>query len=61
MISPANKQTLTHRVLKVGLGKPLFLLPCKDKSLYEVSVVVALGYRAKEQPPKDTSPHRKYY
>ncbi len=30
MIPPANKQTLTHRVLKVELGKPIFLLPWKD-------------------------------
>ncbi len=30
MIPPANKQTLTRRVLKVELGKPIFLLLWKD-------------------------------
>jgi|SaaInl7_200m_RNA_FD_contig_121_49482_length_591_multi_13_in_0_out_0_1 hypothetical protein len=30
MIPPADKQTLTHRVLKVELGKPVFLLWKKD-------------------------------
>ncbi len=30
MIPPANKQTLTHCVLKEELGKPVFLLPWKD-------------------------------
>jgi hypothetical protein len=30
MIPPADKQTLTHRVLKAELGKPVFLLPWKD-------------------------------
>ena len=30
MILPADKQTLTHRVLKVELGKPIFLLLRKD-------------------------------
>ena len=30
MIPPADRQTLTHRVLKVELGKPVFLLPWKD-------------------------------
>jgi len=30
MIPPAERQTLTHRVLKVELGKPVRLLPWKD-------------------------------
>ena len=30
MIPPADKQALTHRVLKVELGNPVFLLPWKD-------------------------------
>ena len=30
MIPPADKQTLTHCVLEVELGKPVFLLPWKD-------------------------------
>jgi hypothetical protein len=30
MIPPADKQMLTHCVLKVELGKPVFLLPWKD-------------------------------
>jgi hypothetical protein len=30
MIPPADKQTLTHCVLKVELGKPVFLLRMKD-------------------------------
>ena len=30
MIPPADKQTLTRRVLKVELGKPVFFLPWKD-------------------------------
>ena len=30
MIPPADRQTLTHRVLKVELGKPVLLLLWKD-------------------------------
>ena len=30
MIPPADRQTLTHCVLKAELGKPVFLLPRKD-------------------------------
>jgi len=30
MIPPADRQMLTHCVLKVELGKPVFLLPKKD-------------------------------
>ncbi len=30
MIPPADRQTLTHCVLKVELGKPVSLLPRKD-------------------------------
>ncbi len=30
MIPPADRQTLTHCVLKVELGKPVFLLSKKD-------------------------------
>ncbi len=30
MIPPANRQTLTHWVLKVELGKPVYLLRLED-------------------------------
>jgi len=33
MIPPADKQTLTHRVLKVELGKPVSFLPRKESWL----------------------------
>jgi hypothetical protein len=39
MIPPADKQMLTHCVLKVELGKPVFLLPMEGQP------VARLAYR----------------
>jgi len=44
MIPPADRQMLTHCVLKVELGKPVFFLPRKDSRSQDWS----MGMRVKE-------------
>jgi hypothetical protein len=52
MIPPANKQTLTHCVLKEELGKPVFLLPWKDSQPQGWS----MGVRAEEVRESERCP-----
>ena len=49
-IPPADRQTLTHCVLKAELGKPVFLLYIKDSRLRPMGMRVEEAGKSECQP-----------